>query len=281
MTMTDTPTAVGASIEVPADPATAFTIFTEEIDAWWQRGPINFYDGARAVAMRIEPGVGGRHLEIYDEAAGDMLVIGRVTEWEPPARFVMRSAAGDTETEITFRATGDGRATVVTVEQRLLPGADPARATLMSGWDGILDWFRRGLDRHLRELPPAGDLPRVSVILRYADVAKVAAFLVEAFGFEPRGALPDPGRWGGYGELAAYDCVVMFETLPEGSSPAESRDHQLYVYVDDIEAHLARARAAGAVIIQELVSRGDRTYVAADPEGRRWTFAQARPRQFT
>ena len=49
---------VSASVEVGVDPQTAFRVFTEEIDLWWVRSPISFYDAARAVAKRIEPGVG-------------------------------------------------------------------------------------------------------------------------------------------------------------------------------------------------------------------------------
>lgn len=64
------PDRVIASVEVKVDPETAFRIFTEEIDAWWERGPHNFYDGGRAVAKRFEPRIGGRYLEVYDDATG-------------------------------------------------------------------------------------------------------------------------------------------------------------------------------------------------------------------
>jgi uncharacterized glyoxalase superfamily protein PhnB len=50
-----------------------------------------------------------------------------------------------------------------------------------------------------------------------------------------------------------------------------------WAYVDDLDAHFARARAAGATIVSEIEQRGYRAYTAEDPEGRRWTFAQARP----
>ena len=33
-----------AEVEVAADPARAFDAFTSEIDAWWVRGAINFFD---------------------------------------------------------------------------------------------------------------------------------------------------------------------------------------------------------------------------------------------
>ena len=48
-----------STVSVSVDPATAFTAFTEEIDLWWVRGPINYFDSGRAVGMRCEPGVGG------------------------------------------------------------------------------------------------------------------------------------------------------------------------------------------------------------------------------
>ena len=49
-----------------------------------------------------------------------------------------------------------------------------------------------------------------------------------------------------------------------------------YVYVDDLDRHLTRAREAGATIVEDIHRRGDTAYVAQDPEGHRWTFAQAR-----
>jgi hypothetical protein len=53
------------SSEVAVDPDTAFTAFTAELDLWWVRGPISHFAGGRAAAMRCEPGVGGRLLEVY------------------------------------------------------------------------------------------------------------------------------------------------------------------------------------------------------------------------
>lgn len=50
----------------------------------------------------------------------------------------------------------------------------------------------------------------------------------------------------------------------------------IYVYVDHVDAHYAIAKAAGAVVEQELADQpyGDRTYAVLDPEGHSWTFAQ-------
>ena len=56
---------VSSEVEVGVDPSTAFKAFTEEMDLWWVRGPINFWaDGGRVVEVRCESGVGGRIMEI-------------------------------------------------------------------------------------------------------------------------------------------------------------------------------------------------------------------------
>ena len=49
----------------------------------------------------------------------------------------------------------------------------------------------------------------------------------------------------------------------------------IHVYVDDVDAHYERARAAGAEISEEPADQeyGDRRYTARDPEGHQWFFA--------
>lgn len=49
-----------------------------------------------------------------------------------------------------------------------------------------------------------------------------------------------------------------------------------YLFVEDVDAHFGRAKAAGAKILQEPADQfyGDRTYCAQDPEGHQWYFAQ-------
>jgi hypothetical protein len=103
---------VTASVEVALEPPVAFEVFTEEIGRWWRPGPINWYDSARAVDIRFEPGVGGRWLEVYHEATGDVLEIGRITAWEPGVRLVLLYRDGGhqndgTEVEVrSNRSTG-------------------------------------------------------------------------------------------------------------------------------------------------------------------------------
>ena len=104
----DPDTTVSSAVEVAVDPDTAFAAFTSELDLWWVRGPINHHAAGRALAMRCEPGVGGRLLEVYDDAAGDALELARITVWEPGKRLAWQSSIDDVSTDITFEPCGAG-----------------------------------------------------------------------------------------------------------------------------------------------------------------------------
>jgi uncharacterized glyoxalase superfamily protein PhnB len=62
-------------------------------------------------------------------------------------------------------------------------------------------------------------------------------------------------------------------------SEGAATTHVPWIFVDDVDAHLARAEAGGATIVQPIHEHGFRGYVAEDLEGHHWTFAQARPTQ--
>ncbi len=262
------PDRVNASIEVAVDPQTAFKIFTEEIDAWWERGPHNFWDGGRALATRFEPGVGGRYLEVYDNA-GDVLEIGRITLWEPGSRLVWRMSHDDTEVDIRFEAIAGG--TRVLLEQRLVPSG--TKAHFYSGWPNILAWFAERADRPDRGPATVIDLPRVTPILNYKDPAAAEEWLVRVFGLQRR------HRGQNVGELRVGDSVIMLRPPYEANGASGGSSVSLYVYVDDLNAHLAQSQVGGARIVEGVKKHGDRYYIAEDLEGHRWTFAQARPTQ--
>jgi hypothetical protein len=44
-----------------------------------------------------------------------------------------------------------------------------------------------------------------------------------------------------------------------------------------LDAHLEHSRSRGAAIVSGIRQHGYRAYEAADLEGNKWTFAQARP----
>ncbi len=68
MTDMTAPGTATVTIEVVVDAKEAFRAFTDDIDAWWQRDPINWNDPERAVGIRFESGVGERWIEVHDGA---------------------------------------------------------------------------------------------------------------------------------------------------------------------------------------------------------------------
>jgi len=267
-----------STVEVSADPQTAFTAFTDELDLWWVRGPINAYDSGRLVEMRCEPGVGGRILEVYE---GDALEPARITAWQPGERVAWKSSLDDVSIDVRFEPTDAG--TLVRLEATVDEGGEDRGGSsfvaVTPAWFGA--WMRRR-DSAPRE---PHELARLGLTLGYARPAAAARWLVDAFGFESRSALPegdDPLTDEECGfpwiELYAGNASVVIEPLA-GPADLTQVTHVPWVFVDDLEGHLARAREHGAEIAQEIKQTGFTSYVALDLEGRRWRFAQARPTQ--
>src|SRR6185312_10147205 len=107
------PRSVTSAVTVSVSPQAAFTAFTGEMDLWWVRGPINFFDSARAVSMVCEAGVGGRILEVYGSEPPDALEIARITVWQPGQRVSWHSSLDDVEVEVTFAPVAGGTAVQV------------------------------------------------------------------------------------------------------------------------------------------------------------------------
>ena len=112
----------------------------------------------------------------------------------------------------------------------------------------------------------------------YSDVAAAIDWLDRVFGFAERFRLQAPGGFVVHAELALGDAIVMLGGLgPRNAGPPPDRVRSgVYVFVDDVDGHCARARAAGAIIVSEPADQpyGDRFYLAADYEGHEWYFAQ-------
>lgn len=275
---------VASEVTVGVSPQAAFRAFTEDIDLWWVRGPINFFDGARAVAMVCEPGVGGRILEVYDRAAGEALELGRITVWQPGELVAWRSSVDDVLVEVSFTPAGPG--TRVRVVATIPPGGQDKGGSF---WTRVVpDWLGRWCERLSAGPAPttlAGTEPdeieRLGVAVYYARPLVAAHWLADAFGLVPTRSLPpaDPDRepertWI---EFRVGRCSLMLFPADPEQPAAGGPTHVPWIYVDDLDAHLTRARQAGATVVEPIRQHGFRVYVASDPEGRRWTFAQARP----
>ncbi|WP_349365091.1 MAG: VOC family protein [Roseitalea porphyridii] len=117
--------------------------------------------------------------------------------------------------------------------------------------------------------------PTIVPYLSYEDGHAAIAFLRDAFGFDVIQAHHDDEGRLLHAEMCFGDGVVMIGTAKAGKgSPG------IYVVVDDVKAHHARARDAGAEIVYppERTDWGTWRYRCADPEGHEWSFGSYQPR---
>lgn len=140
--------------------------------------------------------------------------------------------------------------------------------------------------------PPEG-WPRISSAVFYDDAAAAIDWLCRVFGFEVRLKVEGEGGRIEHSELVFGGGLIMVGSTglrasqPNGvpaKSPrslAGANTQALCVCVDDADAHCARARAAGAEIVDEPATHdygddywADRTYRAKDLEGHHWWFMQ-------
>lgn len=125
--------------------------------------------------------------------------------------------------------------------------------------------------------------PDLAPYLFYDDVAAATSFLEKAFGFRVTFTSPEPEGGLAHAQLAHGAALVMLGHAGDGglklarSAAKFDRLHAgVYVFVEDVDAHCARAKAAGAHVLLEPADQpwGDRMYCAKDPEGQFWMFAK-------
>jgi uncharacterized protein YndB with AHSA1/START domain len=156
---------VRRTVEVAVDPKTAFAVFTERIGDWYVGGRHAWMDPDRAVGIRIEPGVGGRWLELWDADTGAGYEMGVVRAWEPGSRLVLSYRHPRlppeplTEIEVRFAPVDGG--TRVTLEHRgwdRLPPDVVAAFLTPRAWGALLRWYTNYL-RSWHRASPAGMPP--------------------------------------------------------------------------------------------------------------------------
>ena len=126
--------------------------------------------------------------------------------------------------------------------------------------------------------------------LRYQDAPKAIDWLCRAFGFERHLVVPGEGDTIAHAQLTFGRGMIMlgssgthgggFDELVKAPGEVGGVGTQsLYVIVDDADAHLARARAAGAEIVLDIEDKdyGGRGYTCRDPEGHVWSFGTYDP----
>lgn len=113
-----------------------------------------------------------------------------------------------------------------------------------------------------RSIPDSCVIP----VLGYADPRAAATWLVQAFGLVERLRIANHRVQLSHGDGA---LVVAQQAASTGCS--------MMLRVAAVDAHCARARAAGARILAEPATHayGERQYSAADFAGHVWTFSES------
>lgn len=138
---------------------------------------------------------------------------------------------------------------------------------------------------------PAG-WPRISSSVFYDDAAKAIDWLCRAFDFEVRLKIEGEGGRIEHSELVYGEGLVMVgSTGAKAGRPGRTMfksprtlggvTQAMCIFVDDVDAHCERAKAAGAIIHEPPTTSDygddywtDRSYLAEDPEGHQWWFMQ-------
>jgi uncharacterized glyoxalase superfamily protein PhnB len=145
------------------------------------------------------------------------------------------------------------------------------------------------MENHVKA--PPKDWPRVSPALVYKDAPKAIEWLCQAFDFEVRLKVEGDGGRIEHCELTFGESVFMlhgersdvarFGVDMKSPLTAGGITQSLMVFVDDVDAHCAKARANGAKIVDEPSVHdygdaywADRSYGALDFESHLWWFTQ-------
>ena len=121
-------------------------------------------------------------------------------------------------------------------------------------------------------------------ILRYNDARTAIRWLCSAFGFVQLLSVPEAGDYVRHAQLKLGKNLIMVGSVRPNDgivSPKElgSATQMLAVYVEDPDAHFARAQARGANILSPPADTdfGSREYYVLDLEGHPWTFGTYHP----
>ncbi len=129
--------------------------------------------------------------------------------------------------------------------------------------------------------------PVIIPALRYLDGQAAISWLCNAFGFEKQLLVLDK-KLVAHAQLTYGNSMIMLGAAKNNAfsklvkSPLETGcvgSQSVYVIVEDVDAHYAKAVAAGAVIVLDIHDEdyGGRAYSCRDPEGHVWNFGGYNP----
>ena len=120
---------------------------------------------------------------------------------------------------------------------------------------------------------------RAIPLLVYDDIAAAHDYLVNVFGFRAGDVRRDGDGRAVHGEVHVGEVTIwLHRVTPEhnlASALSGVPSSGLVVYVDDVDAHFRRVRAAGARVDGEPMDQpyGQREYGVRDCGGHPWWFA--------
>jgi uncharacterized glyoxalase superfamily protein PhnB len=264
---------VSVSRIVSVTPPRAFTVFTEEIGAWYRIDRFTVFDHRRAVTLRFEPYVGGRFVEVHDATTGEGPAAGQVQVWDPPHRVQFVDNHG-CEVDVRFDEVPGG--TRVSIEQRglhLLP-PDEADAVRRHGWHTVTTWFTEHLERGTAMTTTTATFGGLVPYLFYDDVEEMLDWYARVFGWREKSRWTENGRIHN-AEMTVGTTELWLDGggrrfLEHDGTPAEM---WLGVWVDDLDAMHERVRAAGVdAEPPEDKPYGVRMLTVHDPAGYQWGF---------
>ena len=123
-----------------------------------------------------------------------------------------------------------------------------------------------------RSVPPDTVLPHVT----YQDLASAIVWLSKTFGFREHYRYGEPLSGA---QVHLGNAWIMLKQARAGcASPAKLGygTQSLTVFVEDVEGHFQRAKAAGARILEEPHETvyGEFQYAAEDLDGHHWLFSR-------
>ena len=123
--------------------------------------------------------------------------------------------------------------------------------------------------------------------MAYRDAQAAIDWLCLAFGFEKQFVVPGENGTIAHAQLRLGNGMIMLGSAAgqrETFGMALPKDlgavtGGVYIVVDDIDAHCARAKAAGAEFVRDLAPTdyGSHEYMVRDPEGHLWSFGTYQP----
>ena len=123
-----------------------------------------------------------------------------------------------------------------------------------------------------RSVPADAVMPHVV----YQNLGEAMEWLTNVFGF--REYYRYGGGPNGAQMWAANAAIQVRQARPGQQSPAQLGygTQSLTIFVDDVDAHCARAKAAGAKILEQPheTEYGEYQYAAEDLDGHHWLFSR-------